>query len=705
MPGTSRAGQPSQLRRDRGHQAGDALAEEVLDDGDHRFGGETLAPEGARRLQAPPPPGGQEAGSCAFRAPGCDTLTAMTTPKGARRGRGALVLAGVVGASALLAGGALRGRDAARAEAREAAAQRLAELQRCLAGEPLRPGESLGGRLRGVELAAALEALARTEPRPADAGADAVPPPQADAGPADAGPADAGPADAGPAWPVRCSPYAEALARRLEEAGDPALEPLREALPSPARGALPYALFPDEAAELEAALGKAALPARAATNEPAPPALAPPIAAKAAPLGKGRAGVGRGQYRNRATDLLQTRTLHLLVRDAEARLCALEAEGPAGPYGVARCGALPGLIMDEIGLPLAEDGAPTAVIAAKALPRTDPRARSEPFARGVLVLGPGDRRAIPANQARADSFETFLAADGAYMIAAYSPLVRIGTVAALRSDDLAGPPADRAVSATTSVGTREVAAYGVVFFNDRPPVYSSFDQKRRFHGRRVLPELDAAATDLGSATADDLTALDGCRAGDTAAVLFATYAPGKARLVLARSGGALVAMDAETGGAAPPHLACARDGFVVTSVQRTEPSAFVVVQARCAGSACTTTRSAPVTLPAADDVDAATYDGGVALVWRTRSDQVTSAARGMAFARVGPLADLAAAAPRPLFEGARRGGFEAARLALVPRPQAIVAVLETGGKEPVTYAARLDAQGAAAAVRVEEATW
>jgi hypothetical protein len=77
----------------------------------------------------------------------------------------------------------------------------------------------------------------------------------------------------------------------------------------------------------------------------------------------------------------------------------------------------------------------------------------------------------------------------------------------------------------------------------------------------------------------------------------------------------------------------------------------------------------------------------------------------MAFARVAPLADLAAAAPRPLFEGARRGGFEAARLALVPRPQAIVAVLETGGKEPVTYAARLDAQGAAAAVRVEEATW
>jgi hypothetical protein len=33
-------------RRDRGHQAGDALAEEVLDDGDHGFGGEPLAPEG-----------------------------------------------------------------------------------------------------------------------------------------------------------------------------------------------------------------------------------------------------------------------------------------------------------------------------------------------------------------------------------------------------------------------------------------------------------------------------------------------------------------------------------------------------------------------------------------------------------------------------------------------------------------------------------
>jgi hypothetical protein len=528
-----------------------------------------------------------------------------------------------------------------------------------------------------VELAVALARMTREEAALGDGGA--------------AEPGDAG--APGAAWPGRCAPFAEALSRHLDEAGDASLDALRDALPTPARFSLPYALLPEEAAELGAAIERAGLPPRPADNEPAPAPLAAPLStAGVAPLGKGRLGLDGDTARNHATDLLSTRALHLLVRDARARLCALAPEGPAGPFGAARCGDLPAwLDTSSAALPLLDDDAPLAVHASKSIPPT-PEGRTT--ASGILVLGPGPKRAIPIQVGYSwRSYQVFIADDGSYIIPAYSPLVRLGKIA------------DRAVSGTSPATEHAVAAYGMVFFNDRRPFYKDFDPERRFWGRRMDPVFDPVLTDLGPATANDLTTLDGCRQGDRRAVLFATYEKKKARVVLVDGSGTLRGIVADTGTTAP-HLHCGGDAVFVTSVEPADRhGSVVVVETRCAGASCEAKRSAPIALPAAAQVDAATFDGGVVLSWVTRPDEVGPAARGMAFYKVGALEQLPAAAPRPLFEGARRGGFDVARAHLVPRPKAVVVALETRGKAPVTYAARIDASGAATAVRVEETSW
>ena len=320
--------------------------------------------------------------------------------RGGRRAGIVVAAAGLVSLAA--AGGLYADRASAREQARAGAAVELARFQRCLAGEPLGPGETLGGRLRGVELAVALRGAIREEEL--DGGTDG--------GAGDAGGLGEQDASAIPlpaeVWPARCAPFAEALARRIDEAGDPRLDGLREALPSRARFSLPYALMADEAAELAAAVDQAGLPppAKPPDNEPAPAPIAAPLAtAGVTPLGKGRIGFtdDRGSFaRGVSTDLLATSTVHVLLLDARPRVCAFPADGPAGPLGVARCGQLPEW-MSNPSLPVLDDGAPLAVNARKA---THGGARE--WLEGIVVFTPGGMKAIPINAER-NSSSDFLA--------------------------------------------------------------------------------------------------------------------------------------------------------------------------------------------------------------------------------------------------------------------------------------------------------
>jgi hypothetical protein len=324
---------------------------------------------------------------------------------------------------------------------------------------------------------------------------------------------------------------------------------------------------------------------------------------------------------------------------------------------------------------------------------------------GILVLGPGGRKAIPINRTGWGSYDAYIAPDGSYIIPAYNPLVRLGTIAGLRSDDFAVPVTDRTVHGTAPDTQDTVAAYGMVFYNDRPPIYRD-DGDRRFWGRRVDPVYEVKVTDLGTATSYGLTALGGCRMGSLRALLFASdEGGGKARLVLVDGDGPLRAVGVDKG-TSPPHLYCGKDAVFVTSVEWAKtPGSVVVVEARCAGTSCTTRRSPPVPMPAPAEIDAATFDGGVVLTWVTRVDQVTTTARGMAFYKVAALEALAEAPARPLFEGVRRGGLDLLHVSLVPRPRAALVVLETAEKEASTWAARIDTSGAATAVRMEETKW
>src|SRR6185369_5340996 len=104
----------------------------------------------------------------------------QSEPKRRRALPGVFVALGLAAAAAVT--GALvkstRAEEAARGRVR--AGEELAALERCLIGEPLQAGEALGDRVRGVELAIALESAPPEEDPieigltdPADAGADA----------------------------------------------------------------------------------------------------------------------------------------------------------------------------------------------------------------------------------------------------------------------------------------------------------------------------------------------------------------------------------------------------------------------------------------------------------------------------------------------------------------------------------------------------
>lgn len=628
-------------------------------------------------------------------------------------------------AAALALGTAIGGAWLARREgavrARALAGEELAAFERCLVGDPLGPNETLAGRLRGIELAIAMQKDASEAPRrPADAGAYdpalelmAKPPSRDDddtSGGLDGGAA----APAPDAWPSRCAGYAEILAKRLEApalAADPSLDLLREALPTRSRLEMRVSILPEEAADLAAAIAKAGLPkpADAPSGERPPSPLSAPLPGRGlTSLGKGTIEIRAAPQssRDRGTDPLATTAIRLLLRGTPPRMCALDGGDAKTAFAVARCGDLPalgGAPLEAPRLAGVEDGAPIALFASK---RTD-----RGTARGVLVLDPTGNKTIPMT-AEVSGASAFLTKEGAYMLTSpsYTAFVRTGTVAALKTRDLSDTALDSSsVRAMDSTTDGAVAAYGYVFWVDRPSVYSSNDTSRKLWARRVLPSLDAAPTPLGDAPATSSFLLDGCRANGRTALLFGDDAgyrqKPRTRLVIAEGEGPWRGIDVEIG-RSNPHVLCGREAVFVTSVDVSGgPNSAVVVQSRCSANGCETKRSDPIETPFGIEHDAATLDAGVIVLHRLRAERVTSRARGMVLYRFAPLDALAGSAPRPLFENRAHGGFDVDHVRLVPRPGAALVTVETGGKAPSVYAARIDASGVATAVRVEETTW
>lgn len=616
--------------------------------------------------------------------------------------------------------GALFSACGGNSQARAKAGAELAAFEGCLMGEPLAPGETLAGRLRGVELAIALQHEARE-----------APPPPPDAGPydpsremykasqmdmgltddADAGPAEAPKAPSVTTWPATCADLSVALKKTLDSpalAGDKSLDALREALPTPARLAMPYALLPEEAADLTAAITAAALPKPASPPavERAPAPLAAPLPARGlTPLAKG--SLDGTVTRARMTDPIATTTLRILTDGPTTRLCTLKGEGGAA-YTVARCAPVPSWMDIGPGLPrLAgmDEGAPLALFAKKKVGNVS--------SYGLVIADPAGQKAVPMRQYTSDAF-AFVAKDGAYMVTSseYSAFVRVGSASKLKTKDIDEPAQDTETSRAMDAVTRgAVAAFGHVFWVDPPPVYSSYDPDRKLWARRVSPSLAAKAESLGQAPADAIDLLDGCKAfGRTALLFSARYGRSinnekKLRIAVAEGEGSFKGFDVEVGYYIP-HLTCGKDAVWVTSADTsTGPHAVVVVQSRCTEKGCEAKRSGPVSTPFGAEFRAATVGSNAMLVWRLRPDRVLSRARGMVFYHVAPIDALAAAKPRPLFENRSRGGFDADRVFLFGRAEAVVLVEKTGKNQPVLYAAKVDPSGAAAPVVVEETSW
>jgi hypothetical protein len=262
-----------------------------------------------------------------------------------------------------------------------------------------------------------------------------------------------------------------------------------------------------------------------------------------------------------------------------------------------------------------------------------------------------------------------------------------------------------------------------MFWMDPPPLYTSFDPNRELRFRKVLPVLAGGETGLGGTGSSYLSSIGlraGCQSAGRTALVFSfsnqrsPYSPRVLKssntkntvvIAVAEGDGAFKRLDAEIGDSIP-HLTCLQDAAVVTSIGATKDLGHaVVIESRCTSKECVTRRSEPIPIPAGDELDAATTDTGVALVWKLMADQVTSQARGMAFYRHAPLDKLASTPPRPLLENRRRGGMDIDHVHLISRGPAVIVAIEAGGKTPRTYAIRIDAGGAASAVQVEETQW
>lgn len=674
------------------------------------------------------------------------TSAPQSPPPRRRLGPGLFVGLGLAGAAAAAVIAARSSRAEETARARAQAGAELAAFERCLVGAPLAPKESLADRTRGVELAIALAdapveiddpelssisassyALARARAIARGDRVDDEPDAGSDAGSdADAGStADAPPAK--PPWPARCAPLATALARSLESRAllaDRSLDALRDALPTSARLEMPYALWPDEAEDLTGAIAKAALPAPASapSNEAPPPPLAAPLSGRdLKPLGSGKLPLSTSIYfgdRDAATDALETRALRLLIRGSQSggRLCALDADDPRGAYATARCGDLPADYRNDMRLANLEDGAPLAILASK---RAGSGGASS-WAGGVVVFTPSGKKTLPIPSG-ASGASAFFGKDGSYMITsgAYLSFVRIGDVAKIKTTDLADTPMDtETAQALSPDGPTAIPAYGHVFWMDRPPLYTSYDPDRSLYSRRVLPRLEGSPSSIGEAPGNNLTFQGGCQAEGRRALLFGSDKQrnyGKERdqevekatiaVAFAEGDGPYKRLDAKVRATAA-HIHCGKEAVFITSVgPAKQPGAIIVVESRCTAAGCEARSSDPIPVPGGSQIDAASIDGAVVLVWKLRADLVTSPARGMAFYRAAPIEAIATAPPRPLIENKRRGGLDIDAIHLIPRGAAAVVALESGGKTPVTYAARIDATGTASLISMEETQW
>jgi hypothetical protein len=303
--------------------------------------------------------------------------------------------------------------------------------------------------------------------------------------------------------------------------------------------------------------------------------------------------------------------------------------------------------------------------------------------------------------------DLFIARDGAYMLASddYHAFIRVGSVDKLKTTDLAQPPQDStSVRAFPPTFGSFAVAYGHAFWTESISAYASYSAARDFSARRVQSALSPKDISLGSVSSTP-GLVDGCRGGGRTALLFEMEKT-KARVVAAEGDGDFTWADVETGDTSP-HLTCARDAVIVTSValQQGKGKGRVVVESRCAAGKCDTRRSDPMPLLPGGEVDAAAMDSGVLMVWKTPGDRVASKARGMVFFRLAPLDALASTPPRPLIENHRHGGVDVDHLDLLPRGPASLLLLRAGKKAAPVYAVRVDAAGAVSAVHVEETKW
>src|SRR6185369_6392585 len=100
----------------------------------------------------------------------------------------------------------------------------------------------------------------------------------------------------------------------------------------------------------------------------------------------------------------------------------------------------------------------------------------------------------------------FIGKDGAYVLSAssYLSFVRAGNIAKLKTTDLAQPLMDTETAQVLPPNSStSVAAYGYIFWQDPPPLYTLYSDSRELLGRRVQPTPEGGPSSMGSAATQD----------------------------------------------------------------------------------------------------------------------------------------------------------------------------------------------------------
>jgi len=535
-----------------------------------------------------------------------------------------------------------------RARASRQLARAWRSYETCLLGESLAEGELPSARIRRIELALA-PTLA------ADANA----------------------------WPQRCRPAAARIKRLLSSSSSGAhpelttfYGPLEWANgdrttwngESYARmdrqwGRLPLDELPD--VEIDGSSAPAvARPALLAD----PARLGPPLSARDV------------QRFGRTTDPMSHATIRLLLTAGKPEtLCLFESAPDSG-----RCRELPPPLVDSLSSQLvtAEEGAPTLIQAAMLK-----GGRRRP---GIFVLE-ADRAKL-VEPTLFDDPPTFVRASGEILVlrrvSIPAPsgeyLVRRGRAGQAFQDVRLGAPSEQALGEGGRLGIDLVGDWVVWTRSDddgaRQPLY-----------RQVIPEapgLPSAVTELGRVPRGS-RALAACRSEGTTALLWGTMEGEhhEASLVWSFSEGDVSAESVSI--AVGARLTCARESVTVTSIEVDADERLRAHQVRC-GAACETSKSEAMALPIdrKSDARAASLGSDTVLVWRLGEQAGQDA--GITYVRTGPLAELHAAADRPLFDNAAHGGIDATGVELFARPDFALAVATTA---KATYAARVSGAG------------